>query len=70
MKTTEKTIDLTTGEETISERNETAEETKARSDREEAILQLEAEAAARLSARQVILDRLGLTEQEAVILLG
>jgi hypothetical protein len=70
MKTTEKTFDLTTGEETISERNETAAESKARLDRSKVIAAAEAEAEARAEARQAILDRLGLTADEAAILLG
>jgi hypothetical protein len=70
MKRIEKEVNVQTGEETITERDETAAEKKAReaSEKEFAIAQAEAEA--KTTARQVILDRLGLTADEAKLLLG
>ena len=70
MKITEKIVDVQTGEETITERNETTDEKKAREalQKEFAAAQIEAEAKA--AARQAILDRLGLTADEAKLLLG
>jgi hypothetical protein len=70
MKIIEKEFNIQTGEETVTERDETPAETKARLDlaKEKAVLQAEAQAKA--TARQAILDRLGLTADEAAILLG
>ena len=70
MKIIEKEFNIQTGEETITERDETAEEKEMRVDREKQIAALEAEAEAKASARAEILDRLGLTDEEAKILLG
>ena len=70
MKKTEKIYDITTGEETIVERDETKEETKERLDAEkgakayaEAVTEQEAKKAA-------LLARLGLTEDELKTILG
>jgi hypothetical protein len=70
MKIIEKEFNVITNEETITERDETAAETKARLDRAKELAALQAEAEAKAAARQVILDRLGITEEEARILLG
>jgi hypothetical protein len=70
MKITEKEFNVQTGEETITERDETAEEAKARLDRVAEIAALQSEAQEKATARAAILDRLGLTEEEAAILLG
>jgi hypothetical protein len=70
MKITEKEFNVITGEETVTERDETAAETKARLDRAKELAVLQAEADAKATARQVILDRLGLTADEAALLLG
>ena len=70
MKITEKEFNLITGEETITEREETTAETKARLNRAEEIAVLQAEAESKATARQQILDRLGLTVEEAEILLS
>lgn len=70
MKIIEKEFNVQTGEETITERDETAAETKARLDRAKEIAALEAEAETKAIARAQILDRLGLTADEAAILLG
>jgi hypothetical protein len=70
MKIKEKDVNTQTGEETIIERDETAEETKARLDRATAIATAQSEAEAKATARAAILDRLGLTAEEAAILLS
>ena len=61
-------VDCSTGEENL--RNMTADElTQLEIDRENS-LKIKAEAEAKAAARQLILDRLGLTEEEARLLLG
>jgi len=70
MKITEKEFNIQTGEETITERDETAAEKKAREKFEADIAKAQAEAEAKSSARQAIADRLGLTADELAILLG
>jgi len=65
----EKTIDILSGEEAITERDETAAETKARLERSKEIAaeQVIAEAAAETKA--ALLARLGITADEAKLLL-
>jgi hypothetical protein len=70
MKITEKIVNVQTGEETITERDETTAEKKAREALEKEFAAAQAEAEAKAIQRQVILDRLGLTSDEAKILLG
>jgi len=70
MKIKEKNFDIITGEETITERDETAAETKARLDNAKEIAAAQAEAEANATARAAILDRLGLTADEAALILG
>jgi hypothetical protein len=70
MKIIEKEFNAITGEETITERDETAAETKARLDRAKEIADKQAEAEAKATARAAILDRLGLTAEEAALLLS
>jgi hypothetical protein len=70
MKITEKTFDITTGEETITERDETAAETKERLDFVKELAAEKAENELKATARKAILDRLGLTAEEAALLLG
>jgi hypothetical protein len=70
MKITEKEFNVQTGEETITERDETAAETKARLDRAKEIAAAKVEAEAKAIARQAIADRLGLTADELKVLLG
>jgi hypothetical protein len=70
MKITEKEFNVITGETTFTERDETAQEQTAREAREVEFAQQQAEATAKAAQRQAILDRLGLTEEEARILLG
>lgn len=68
MKIIEKIVDVTTGEETIIERDETAEETKARKEWEKQTAQFLAEEATKAAARQAVLDKLGLTAEETAAL--
>jgi hypothetical protein len=70
MKIITKEFNTETGEETIIERDETAVETKARLDRVKEIAAAKAEKEAKAEARTAILNRLGLTAEEAAILLG
>jgi hypothetical protein len=70
MKIIEKEFNAITGEETITERNETAAETKERLDRAKEIAAAQAQAEANATARAAILDRLGLTAEEAALLLS
>jgi hypothetical protein len=70
MKITEKEFNALTGEETITERNATAKEI---ADYEAAQAQAEAKAqveAARAAQKAALLDRLGITEDEAKLLLA
>jgi len=64
MKITEKEFNAITGEETISERDETAAETKTRLDNAKAFTARQTEAEAKATARQAVLDRLGLTTDD------
>lgn len=70
MKIKEKILDLTTGEETIIERDETADEKKARESLQAEIKAAKVEAEIKATARQTIADRLGLTADELQVLLG
>lgn len=63
-------FNVITGEETITERDETSAETKARLDHAKEVAAAQAQAEAKAAARAAILDRLGLTAEEAAILLG
>lgn len=70
MKIIEKEFNALTGEETITERDETAAEKKARETRAKEIAAELAEAEAKAAQRQAIADRLGLTADELKLLLG
>jgi hypothetical protein len=70
MKIIEKEFNAETGEETITERDETAAEQSARETLEAAQAAKQAEAEAKAAERQAILDRLGLSAEEAQLLLG
>lgn len=70
MKITETIYDITTGETSIVERDETKEETKARLDADKAA-KAYAEAKAEQEAKKAaLLARLGLTEDELKTILG
>jgi hypothetical protein len=70
MKITEKTLDLVTGIETITERDETAAETKERLDRAKEVAAAQAEAEAKATEKAALLAKLGITADEAKLLLG
>jgi hypothetical protein len=70
MKLTEKIFDITTGEETIIEREETKAEQTARLKAEAEAEAIRSEAEAKLTAKALLLQRLGITEAEAALLLG
>jgi hypothetical protein len=70
MKITEKEFNVQTGETTVTERDETAQEQAAREAAEVKFAAEQAEATSRAAQRQAILNRLGITEEEARILLG
>jgi hypothetical protein len=66
---TEKNLNVQTGQETIIEREETADEKKARLALQTLKAEAEAEQVKNEQAKQVILDRLGITSDEAKLLL-
>ena len=70
MKIIEKEFNVITGEETITEREETDAETKARIERAKELAAAKAEADSKEAARAALLDKLGLTADEAKLLLG
>jgi hypothetical protein len=70
MKIIEKEFNIQTGEETITERDETAAEKKIREKLEADYAKQQGEAEAKAAARQAIADRLGLTADELQVLLG
>lgn len=70
MKIIEKEFNALTGEETITERDETAQEKAEREAFAKSIAEKQAEAETKAAQRREILNRLGLTEEEAKILLG
>jgi hypothetical protein len=70
MKITEKEFNALTDEETITERDETAAETKARLDRAKELGIAQAEAEAKAAQKAALLDRLGINEDEAKLLLA
>jgi hypothetical protein len=70
MKLTEKIVNAITGEETIVEREETAAETQARLDHAKLKQEAEATAKAKAQDKAALLQRLGISEDEAKLLLG
>jgi hypothetical protein len=70
MKIIEKEFNALTGEETITERDETAAETKARLDHSKEIAEAQAATEAKALARQAVLTKLGLTADEMATLLS
>lgn len=70
MKIIEKEFNTITGEETITERDATAQEIAERQAAEAAFAARQSELAAKAQARQALLDKLGITEDEAKLLLG
>ena len=70
MKIIEKEFNVQTGEETITEREETAAEAKARKEAEAEAIAAQAEAAEKATAKAALLERLGITADEAALLLA
>jgi hypothetical protein len=70
MKIIEKDFNIQTGEEIVTERDETVAEKKARETRQKEIATAIVEAEAKVAQRQAIADRLGLTADELKVLLG
>jgi hypothetical protein len=70
VKIIEKIFDIENGKETIIERDETVAEKKQREIVEKEIEQIKLVTAEKIAQRQAILDRLGLTDDEAKLLLG
>ena len=70
MKIVEKEFNAETGQETITEREETIAEKKAREAFEKEVVKQQAEVQAKATARQAIADRIGLTADELKVLLG
>lgn len=70
MKITEKIYDITTGEESFIERDETAAETKTRLAREKEMTDAAAIEAQRAADRAALLAQLGITEEQAALLLS
>ena len=67
MKITEKDFNIQTGKETVTEREETAAEAKARKAAEAKATAAQAEAKA--TAKAALLEKLGITAEEAALLL-
>ena len=70
MKIKEKEFNALTGEETITEREETAAEIESRTKFEAKVKADKAEAEAKASAKSALLAKLGITEDEAKLLLN
>ena len=70
MKIIEKEFNVITGEETVTERDETAIETKLRLELQKSLKLAKAEAATKATEKAALLAKLGITEDEARLLLG
>lgn len=70
MKIIEKEFNVQTGIETITERDETAAETKARLDRAAEYAALQAEAETKAAQKAALLEKLGITADEAALLIS
>ncbi len=70
MKIIEKVIDIETGEEIITERDETAQEQAKRKAFEAEMAEEKAKADAKASAKAALLAQLGITEEQAKLLLS
>ena len=70
MKITEKEFNVLTGKETITEREETASEKKSREKAEADFIIEQAEAQAKATAKAALLSKLGITAEEARLLLS
>lgn len=70
MKIVEKEFNIQTGEETITERDETASEKKTREKAQADLVAAQAEADSKATAKAALLSKLGITAEEAVLLLS
>ena len=70
MKITEKEFNVITGETTITERDETAQEVAERETAEAKFAEAIAEAEAKATAKAALLEQLGITEEQAKLLLS
>jgi hypothetical protein len=70
MKIIEKDFNVITGEETITERDETAAEAKNRLDRAAEVALEQAQAEAKAIEKAALLAKLGITADEAALLLS
>jgi hypothetical protein len=70
MKITEKKFDAITGEETVIERLATTAEIKAAKDFETEMAELEAKEAIKATEKTALLAKLGITDDEAKLLLS
>jgi hypothetical protein len=70
MKIIEKDFNIQTGKETITEREETADEIKVRETAEAEFASKQAEAEAKATAKAALLTQLGITEEQAKLLLS
>jgi hypothetical protein len=70
MKITEKEFNVLTGKETITEREETTQEQTVRVATEAARVTRQAEAEARATAKAALLAQLGITAEQAKLLLS
>jgi hypothetical protein len=70
MKITEKEFNVQTGEETITERNATPEEIAEAQRLEAEAAELAAKQAEAAVAKAALLEKLGITEEEARLLIG
>ena len=70
MKIIERTFNAITGETVDIERDETPAETEARLNAEKQILEEQSELAAKAAEKEALLARLGITADEAKLLLG
>lgn len=70
MKIIEKIVDISTGEETIVEREETKAEAETRKAFVAELAKQQAETEAKAQAKAELLAKLGITEDEARLLLG
>jgi hypothetical protein len=70
MKIIEKTFDVLTGQETILEREATAEEAKQRAEIAAANAAAQAEKAIKATEKAALLAKLGITDDEAKLLLS
>jgi hypothetical protein len=70
MKIIEKEFNVQTGEETITERDETAAETKARLDHAKEVAAAQTAAETKATEKAALLVKLGITADEAALLLS